>query len=159
MDPRRTLDPGRRSNPALWLAIADKMERELEASVKIDAGELTINEDTTRECIAALRAGGLGPAPEAHTHGKHNPRRNCVLCATPAEAAIRQAMEAVEAAGCDERLTAAVVLLGQAKDRVADFVEAALCPNCGKPGPHFVPPSLGEPGFYICEPAPEVDHG
>ena len=24
------------------------------------------------------------------------------------------------------------------------------CPNCGDEGPHFVPPSFGEPGFYIC---------
>lgn len=28
-----------------------------------------------------------------------------------------------------------------------------LCSNgCGQPGPHFVPPSLGEPGAYICTP-------
>lgn len=26
----------------------------------------------------------------------------------------------------------------------------AKCRNCGEPGPHFVPPSLGEPGFYMC---------
>jgi len=25
------------------------------------------------------------------------------------------------------------------------------CPNCGEPGPHFVPPSLGEPGFFLCD--------
>jgi hypothetical protein len=25
------------------------------------------------------------------------------------------------------------------------------CPNCGEKGPHFVGPSLGESGFYICE--------
>lgn len=25
-----------------------------------------------------------------------------------------------------------------------------LCNHCGEPGPHFVPPSLGEDGFYIC---------
>jgi len=25
------------------------------------------------------------------------------------------------------------------------------CPNCGKPGSHFVPPSLGDEGFFICE--------
>lgn len=29
-------------------------------------------------------------------------------------------------------------------------VPKAICSNCGKPGPHFVPPSLGEMGFYIC---------
>ena len=27
------------------------------------------------------------------------------------------------------------------------------CPNnCGEPGPHYVPPSLGEPGFFVCTP-------
>lgn len=25
------------------------------------------------------------------------------------------------------------------------------CPNCGQPGPHFVPPCFGEEGFYACE--------
>ena len=30
-----------------------------------------------------------------------------------------------------------------------------LCMNCGKKGPHFVPPSLGEPGFYMCDSNPE----
>lgn len=24
------------------------------------------------------------------------------------------------------------------------------CLNCGQPGPHFVPPSFGDRGFYIC---------
>lgn len=24
------------------------------------------------------------------------------------------------------------------------------CINCGEKGPHFVPPSLGEPGFFHC---------
>lgn len=27
----------------------------------------------------------------------------------------------------------------------------ATCINCGKPGPHFVPPSFGESGFYTCQ--------
>ena len=28
-----------------------------------------------------------------------------------------------------------------------------LCMNgCGEPGPHFVPPSMGERGFYVCTP-------
>lgn len=26
------------------------------------------------------------------------------------------------------------------------------CINCGKEGPHYVPPSCGEPGFYTCQP-------
>lgn len=25
------------------------------------------------------------------------------------------------------------------------------CPNCGGEGPHFVPPSMGEPGFFYCD--------
>jgi hypothetical protein len=24
------------------------------------------------------------------------------------------------------------------------------CPECGERGKHFVPPSLGEDGFYVC---------
>lgn len=28
----------------------------------------------------------------------------------------------------------------------------SACPHCGQPGPHFVPPSMGERGFYICDP-------
>ena len=51
------------------------------------------------------------------------PRRNRTDLATPAEAAIRAAMAAVEAAGADTRLTAAVMALQQALDAVADFVE------------------------------------
>lgn len=28
-----------------------------------------------------------------------------------------------------------------------------LCLNgCGEPGPHFVPPSFGDPGFFMCTP-------
>ena len=30
-------------------------------------------------------------------------------------------------------------------------IKPILCPNCGEKGPHFVPPSLGEPGFFICK--------
>jgi hypothetical protein len=26
-----------------------------------------------------------------------------------------------------------------------------LCSNCGKPGPHFVPPCFGDEGFYMCD--------
>jgi hypothetical protein len=28
--------------------------------------------------------------------------------------------------------------------------KGATCSKCGEPGPHYVPPSLGEPGFYAC---------
>ena len=51
------------------------------------------------------------------------PRRIRIDLMTPAELAIRAAVIAVEEAGCDERLTDAVVLLQEAKERVADFVD------------------------------------
>lgn len=51
------------------------------------------------------------------------PRRICVDRMTPAELAIREAIGAVEEAGCDVRLTYAVGLLGDAQERVADFVD------------------------------------
>lgn len=54
------------------------------------------------------------------------PRRNRIDQMTPAELAIRDAMSAVEAAGADVRLTDAVVLLGQAQNKVADFVDGVM---------------------------------
>lgn len=50
-------------------------------------------------------------------------RRNDVLQMTPAELAILEAMRAVEALPADTRLTDAVVLLQQARDKVSDFVD------------------------------------
>jgi len=40
----------------------------------------------------------------------------------------------------------------QADVRMPDL---SVCPRCGKPGSHFVPPSLGEPGMFICDPNAE----
>jgi uncharacterized protein with PIN domain len=84
------------------------------------------------------------------------PRRNRIDQYTPAETAIRAAKLAVEASGCHILLTDAVVLLGQAQDKVADFVDGQdatqtdydVCPVCSKsrseiPGP----PSWGQ---YYC---------
>lgn len=51
------------------------------------------------------------------------PRRNRMDLWTPAEKAIYDAVQAVEAAGCDPLLTDAVNLLQEARDKVADFVE------------------------------------
>lgn len=51
------------------------------------------------------------------------PRRRRVDLYTPAETAIRNAIIAVEAAGADVRLTDAVMLLSQAAEKVADYVE------------------------------------
>lgn len=54
------------------------------------------------------------------------PRRNDVTLNTPAELAIRAATEAVEAAGAHPLLTDAVVLLVQARNKVADFVDEEM---------------------------------
>lgn len=51
------------------------------------------------------------------------PRRNRIDLNTPAEMAIRHAMAAVESAGAHPLLTDAVMLLGDAHNKVADFVE------------------------------------
>lgn len=37
------------------------------------------------------------------------------------------------------------------KRRLQGMYEGArVCINCGQPGQHYVPPSLGERGFFIC---------
>ncbi len=51
------------------------------------------------------------------------PRRIRVDLLTKAELAIRSAMNSVEDLPPDVRLTEAVVLLGKAKDKVADYVD------------------------------------
>lgn len=51
------------------------------------------------------------------------PRRIQIDRLTPAENAIRLANEAVEALPADVRLTSAQVLLGKARDLVADYVD------------------------------------
>lgn len=51
------------------------------------------------------------------------PRRNRVDLRTPAEKAITEALHATEAAGAHPLLTEASILLQQARDKVADFVE------------------------------------
>lgn len=51
------------------------------------------------------------------------PRRICVDRMTPAELAIRKAILEVELMAADTRLTDAVILLGQAQSKVADFID------------------------------------
>jgi hypothetical protein len=52
------------------------------------------------------------------------PSRCDLLLHTPAELAIRKAVDEVEKIGADPKLTEAVNLLDMARERVADFVEA-----------------------------------
>jgi hypothetical protein len=51
------------------------------------------------------------------------PRRGRIDCFTPAESAIRAALLEVEEMGAHTLLTEAVVLLDEARNKVADFVE------------------------------------
>lgn len=51
------------------------------------------------------------------------PRRNRIDLHTAAESAIRHAIQVVEQAGAHPLLTDAVVLLSEAQNKVADFVE------------------------------------
>ena len=51
------------------------------------------------------------------------PRRNRIDLMTPAEKAIYDAIQVVEEAGAHELLTKAVVLLGEAQEAVADYVD------------------------------------
>lgn len=50
-------------------------------------------------------------------------RRDRIDQWTATEITIREAMLAVESVGCHPLLTDAVILLGQARDKVADFVD------------------------------------
>ena len=35
--------------------------------------------------------------------------------------------------------------------------QTSRCPNCGEYGPHYVPPSCGEPGMWICKKKEKTD--
>lgn len=57
---------------------------------------------------------------------KDIPRKAYLNLLTPAETAIVRAIEAVEQAGADPRLTDAINLLSSAKDKVAEYIDAEL---------------------------------
>lgn len=63
------------------------------------------------------------PSAERGNESAGWPRRADVLRWIPAEHAIQAAIDAVEAAGADSRLTDAVILLTKARRSVADFVD------------------------------------
>lgn len=57
---------------------------------------------------------------------KNYQRRNSVCLLTPAEKAIYDAMQKVEELPADERLTDAVCLLQDAKNKVADYIDSNI---------------------------------
>lgn len=59
----------------------------------------------------------------SHLRDDGFPTRSDMQHWTPAEHAIWRAMQAVEAAGASPALTDAIILLGRARDRVADHAE------------------------------------
>lgn len=76
------------------------------------------------------------------------PRRNRLDLHSPAEAAIRAAVDAVESSGAHPLLTDAVNLLHAARDKVADFVELPLEHEASEkcwcePEINFVDPKTG----------------
>ena len=54
------------------------------------------------------------------------PRRSCIFLLTPAEKAVFDAVNAVENVGADVRLTDAVVLLQQAREKLADYFDEQI---------------------------------
>jgi hypothetical protein len=54
------------------------------------------------------------------------PRRSCIYLLTPAEKAVWDAAQAVEKLGADVRLTDAVVLLQQAREKLADYFDEQI---------------------------------
>jgi hypothetical protein len=76
---------------------------------------------TYGEALEAWKTTG-GPRPKDRPDGV--PTRIDMQWMTAAELAILDAMRAVESAGASTALTDAVVMLGKARDRVADHVEA-----------------------------------
>jgi hypothetical protein len=54
------------------------------------------------------------------------PRRSCIYLLTPAEKAVYDAAQAVEKVGADVRLTDAVVLLQQVREKLADYFDEQI---------------------------------
>lgn len=54
------------------------------------------------------------------------PRRACIYLLTPTEKSVYDAMQEVEQLGADVRLTDAVVLLSQAREKLADYFDEQL---------------------------------
>jgi hypothetical protein len=61
------------------------------------------------------------------------PRRSRLDLLSTGERAVYDAVQAVEGMGADPLLTDAVVLLQQARDKIADFVDGRrACTDCGR---------------------------
>jgi hypothetical protein len=79
-----------------------------------------------KECATFERIGQIEAPKQSKPKLVENgiPRRNRLDLNTPAELSIFNAMQEVDKIGADTRLTEAVILLGKAKELVADYVDA-----------------------------------
>ncbi len=88
-----------------------------------------------------------------HTY-EEMPRRNRIYEFCPAEKAIWDATQKVEEMGAHPLLTDAVILLGRAREKVADFVDLAPithCPKCNSHNPTLHPAVQFEGEVQICD--------
>lgn len=104
------------------------------------------------------------PAEDATPTANGFPRRNRVDLWTPAERAIYDAMQAVEQMPAHPLLTDAVILLGKARDRVADFVDDVEHPKryVNQYGDevdakHVIPMASEQERRYVCLDHPATD--
>lgn len=90
---------------------------------RLDALDRRVDDLEARLTAPAAPAPAPEDGPYVRKPTSEIPRRCRIDLMTPAELAIRNAAIAVEALAADPRLTEAVVLLGKAQDKVADFVD------------------------------------
>lgn len=131
-----------------------------------ELGEVELREATDREMPAAMGVAAMrlhcaneleawlasaGRSPTRmetsmipNAEGREAPRRCYIELMTPAECAIREAILAVERLPADARLTNAVVLLDQAKNWVADYVDGLHASPDPNPLVPVQPPPLKE---------------
>lgn len=86
--------------------------------------EKTVDDPGCRSCYPILDQQDYDePIEVPKDKGFDWPRRSSLPHRSPAENSISVAVNEVEHMGCDVLLTEAVVLLGQARDKVADYID------------------------------------
>lgn len=95
-----------------------------------EGGKTIASLDQANKHYKELRIPGLSvtelPAERSTESAYGFPRRQCLYLMTPAELAVHNALQAVEEVGADPLLTAAVNLLHEAGDKVADYVDQSM---------------------------------
>jgi hypothetical protein len=91
----------------------------------MNTGEIQFKQMIAGELAVVERLKRMGLVPEKPKQKMENetPRRNRLDLNTPAEIAIHNAMQEIEKIGANVKLTEAIILLQQAKDKVADYID------------------------------------